>query len=605
MGELAADAFLILAAIVVARLPESWLVRTQLRAAVGGRLTGWVDDQSAAGRQKERAFEARLAARYPDDFLVQMAVALRNVPPNSAAFPPSDHSLPLDAVSRQEARVGSLASSRLRELTKRFNNRPELYAAIVRNMARSEVGLNNRRGEQNALSADDKTLFSTAPNLNAPRALSYWDAACTQGERLDPENAYFPAMRAIGFYAQHEDDRATDALERVGNAPSCNDYAGGETEAQWRLMALKLGDGQNAEPGAIPRLGEYAGLCYWHYSALRQLARVATAQAIQAEQRGDLAEGFRIRHAVARFGATLRASPNSGFISPRVGVAITATATLRPGGAPAIIESDEAERREKCQAAYKAFLFRTGHGDEARFIDWENDARTQIDAIYRDAQNLPGNENDLRSFGQLCAAWAVGIGLLTNAFVITLAGGLAALYRRFAPRFARYKNASPHGKGVWIAFHGVGLLLIGAGLCALGRNGGALSASGFGFGLMDILSAFHNEIGLRCVLFGIGATSVGGALVPLVIFFAFRSRRRRVAVGVRVAHGLTRSTVPVTLGLLALYVGVAWWTMGKEANYTYQLQRVVQGEGPYFAERLNRPWPGAYRQNEQNKETNQ
>ena len=559
-----------------------WLIRAQATSAAGGRLAGWVDDQTIAGRQNERAKEAQIAKENPDDFPLQMAVALRNVPVNGTLTPPSQTHLHLDELSGQNERVGQAAANRLRGLIPRFSERPALHATILRYLSVWAVRL-PERGEADLLSAEPRSIPSAPikPAVNAPEALQAWEKACVAGEKMDPQNAFFPTMRAIGLFAQNRDEAAEAALLKAGRLTYFNDYTNDETRAMWHLMEQKNG----GEPGAVPRLAQSVSLTFSHYALLRQLARVVTVRAMQAEIQGDVEKGFKLRHAVAHIGAVMRANGSGSVIGALVGEAVTEISYLRPGGIPASLSGNG--WHEAIQTTYQAYLERTGHTDEAQFVAYENDARKQVAAIMKAAQSRPEEGGILLVYGRLTAVWAIGIALLSNALVVLLAGGAAALYRRFLSRYISGACLTHR-----ILF-GAGLVLVGGtGLFALGCYGGTLAAASLGCGLMDLISGVQNEFARTTAAFAVGAASVVGVLAPLFVWLAIRSRWTRVPVGYGIAHGLVRATLPVSAGLLVAYAGVAHWTLLEEGQLTLNQAFMVGGEGRYFAELTGKPWPG-------------
>ena len=558
-----------------------WLLKAQAKGAVGARLVGWVDDQSAAGRQNARNVDAHIAAQNPDDFQTQMAVALRNVPARNAPISSEDQKVSLDAWGRQQGRVGHDAAKRLRGLLPRFGGEPALHATILRNMARADVGLWNRK-ESDVLTNDenDKTqpLFpaSAAADANTPEAFRNWNRACIAGENLDPNNAYFPAMQAVSLFAQNRDNEAEAALLQASRAAYYNDYCSDEPRAIWHLMEQTGG-----EPGAIPRFAEYASVCFWQYAPLRQMARLATVRAMNAEVAGDTERGFKLRQAVGRFGATLQMSEQGSLIMALVGGNIARTSFLRPDGLP--LTPEEQGGREKTTNAYREYLLRTNHAGEVEFVDWETRADKQVRAAGAAGIRLPQNDNRFTAFGRLTAAWAVGMVLLSNVFVVLLAGGLAWVYLRIAPLLTGLAR---------FAGHVLGSVGVCGGLFALGCYCGAVRAAGFGLGLTALMSGTQNAD--TVTLTAIAAVSAAGALAPLLFAHIKASRRARIPVAFGIADGLVRTALPVA-GVLSVCYGITFgWTSSEEAKLSDYLRHVSHNEGPYLAQKTGLPWPAPF-----------
>lgn len=87
---------------------------------------------------------------------------------------------------------------------------------------------------------------SSRPNpqsLIPPAAehLAAYDRDAKEGERLDPDNAYFPLMRAVGLFAARRDKEAIEAIERASRKPRWEDYTNEEAEAHLHLLAKAFG----------------------------------------------------------------------------------------------------------------------------------------------------------------------------------------------------------------------------------------------------------------------------------------------------------------------------------------------------------------------------
>ncbi len=152
--------FLIIAPVVVLAVlvwhpATGWLVRRQLNPAP--ILDALEVEHSISGVR-----EAEIARRYPDDYQVQLAWAIRGVDG--------------DRVRRLQA------------LLERFGDRPALCAHILRYASGNQVDI--RRPEQNL----GATVPMPPPSLPPPPAeeLEELERVAILGEQLDPDNAFFP-----------------------------------------------------------------------------------------------------------------------------------------------------------------------------------------------------------------------------------------------------------------------------------------------------------------------------------------------------------------------------------------------------------------------------
>ncbi len=183
-----------------------FLAQSQLCVPVPGNVA------SIAGSQlgvRPDPFEGKLAIqpavavaeRYPDDLQIQIAKA--------------SLSLPDDGSNSSLAKL-----RRLRALAGRFENSPSLYANILRYEAQGEIRVHHNV-EQKALGGEplpdvvlQKARSIEAQGASVP-AFAAYDRDAAAGERLDPDNAYFPFMRAVGLFSARRDEAALEAIARA------------------------------------------------------------------------------------------------------------------------------------------------------------------------------------------------------------------------------------------------------------------------------------------------------------------------------------------------------------------------------------------------------
>src|SRR5579871_2874965 len=175
-----------------------WLVRSQLSlliptpaAVAPWSFPGIETTQAAHEVAQRRSHETALLK--PDDFLLQYAAAV--------VVPPADGNLSSD-----------VKVQRLRELTHSFPDRPTLYAAILRFATQHQIKVDR---DEIRMMTDDPNFqihpVATEP-YNTPEQLTAFDQDAAVGERLDPDNAYFPFLRSIGLFAARRDAEALAAL---------------------------------------------------------------------------------------------------------------------------------------------------------------------------------------------------------------------------------------------------------------------------------------------------------------------------------------------------------------------------------------------------------
>lgn len=475
-----------------------------------------------------------------------------------------------------------------------------------------------------------------------PQALARFDEWAATGERLDPNNSYFPAMRAVGLYAARRDKEATDALDRAANKPMWREYYAQEVEGAW-----KLSEAQYGETGTIARSAVAAAVLFPHYAQLRVMSRVATAQAVAMEQRGDHAEGLRIRKAVARVGAKMRADGQS-IITNLVGIAITQIAEARPGGAAPIPSSGNGDggkqRTAQIRKAYADYLTHIGQPDEAAWITQENINNDAARDAFKRSSELGLWSSD--SLLKLVRAWGVGIALLASALWILAMGAFASVLARTRP--VRLGDGSPGPVRAGL-FSAVALLLVSvvtlglasafgqddtlvppaamAGLTvltapllwairgqerrglavgqfALTLLGAALfvgvtaamafgpahfvitGLNGLGFGDDEISTDFV----ARCAL--LAATVPIMLLLPALIVAGVWCKRSGLPYGAALVRTVRRGALPTASVLLTCYVVSAVKTLQLEAQSMAELREMLHHEGRYVARLAGAALPG-------------
>ncbi len=633
-----------LALLLLFALPATgWLVRSQLRLCVGASVRSWQETfgpvrGSDEGQSWNRQ-QAAAAARRPDDFGIQFAAALHGVRAKGGAA-----SAPLPDMG------DTGRQARLEALLPRFGDRPALHAALLRFATQGAIRV-GRDDEQNHLTGKATPARRNESNRvgtrqNTPEALAAFDAHAAAGERLDPDNAYFPFMRSVGLFAAHKDDEARAALLRAGDKPGWNEYVTEEAEGLWRLSTAANGE----EPGAASRLAVSAAILFPHYAQLRSVARLVAAQAMTTEQAGQVEQGFALRRALAHTGAKMRVDGTS-IITNLVGEAIRGIAGARPGAAPPLPDSVKGnERAQRLLNVYCTYLEQIGHPEHARWYRAEAATRAQTRAVW----NASSNESAAggKPFWTLLGWWAAGVLTLTNVVFVALLGAGAAWLLRVSPRLQAGVAMTPAARvavalgtlaplliliaaktltdfGAPLVCGVVLFVLLGALLVLAGRRGGLraiLHALGLAAGtallvafmgtlawsaaagpqsplyachqFSDWFSGSDNSgpLGLNddgtlvFALFGAGAAVVVPTL--LIGALALVSRVVRVPASVGIVRGLRGLALPVACALLFLYAGLVIQTARQETRMRGELAESVHHEGRYLARLAGQPWPG-------------
>lgn len=131
--------------------------------------------------------------------------------------------------------------------------------------------------------------------------LAEFDITALQGERLDPNNAFFPMIRAVGLFQTHRDADAIASLKRAGNDSRWDDYKPEELDVRIQLYSNYLGD-----RSALERVSLQSAILFPSYAKLRHLAFLATYESMTAERNGHPEKRFAIRNALMRIGSLMR-----------------------------------------------------------------------------------------------------------------------------------------------------------------------------------------------------------------------------------------------------------------------------------------------------------
>ena len=242
---------------ILTLLPATgWLVRTQQGAEL------------LVGRLLVPASPDRVAREHPDDYLLQQYSAVQHEFEIKPEFPGC-------VSSYQDISANVLPG--IKALSARMPDHPGPYAVILRLLCgnpkfrivepdyfpivttrpHQERGLlmpkNVRRAvmrgppEAHGMSAANlrtpgtqrnppPRMFAPEPRpVATPAEFAEFDRAAAEGERLDPDNAYFSIMRSAGLYASHHDVDAVSAVLRAGSKSRWNDYEMDDIRGAFRL----------------------------------------------------------------------------------------------------------------------------------------------------------------------------------------------------------------------------------------------------------------------------------------------------------------------------------------------------------------------------------
>ncbi len=485
---------------------------------------------------------------------------------------------------------GQTAVQYARSLAPRFPDNPSLRANILRYATQEEIHLNRPDSSGNLLSANPAPQSSagnypggsrdeppTAPQLAA------FDADAAVGERLDPDNAYFPFMRAVGLFAAHRDDAGLAAVERAGREHEWREYSGDEVEGRWRISEAALGGREG-----ISRMATAGALLFPHYQKLRAAARLVAVKAVQAEQDGRPQEGLALRLSLARCGDLMRAQ-STPLIGSLVGIAISAISRSRPGGVPAAARPQGVPADQWAKErldAYCEYVTRLGHPEAAREARAQDAAGSQVRRLIS-GDLIFGSR--LLALARLSISLAVGWVLAANVLLLLLLSGLALGLSRLSP--LRDRRAPPLAVSLGVA---LAVLLALGGLAAWQIHEAASPART----LLDMLptSGGGQDGGpspQAPLLLGLAF----GAAFPclLLLTSSIKAKVRCLPQAVGLVEGFRDSAPPLACALALLYCGLTLWTVHQESAVNSSLARSLHGEGQALAAQTGKAWPGPVR----------
>ncbi len=476
-----------------------------------------------------------------------------------------------------------------------------------------------------------------------PTALAAFEADAAAGERLDPDNAYFPFMLAAALFCAHQDQAGLAAIRRASTKHVWREYFDDEVEGRWRINDAIYGGREDISSTAIS-----AALLFPHYAGLRAAARVVAYKAILDEQAGQPEAGLAKRQALARCGE-LMGIQSTVIIGNLVGVAINEISRTRPGGSPPLKAApgqDSGLLAQKRLDLYCDYVTRIGHPEAAVEARSDYQAWQQIHLVMSEVSGsvFGSRMTDLiRLAGALMASWV----LLPNALSLLVFGLIATGLSRLPQIQVRRPLPAGAAVGFWSIMPSVAVFaaiytgaasgyfpayvvllvpLIVAGLAALvlpGRRrlvATGLLAAGVTLGAIGLLGLLvswqlHGGMGAASTLTQLvpasgddsdtGTDAWNNPRVQTLLWAAFEmaiplllaivlsivSRVKRVPVSAGLAGGFRAVMPPLVCGMMLVYGGLVLWTVQQEARANYGLERSLHGEGQYLAQTTGQAWP--------------
>lgn len=572
-ARLAGVAIGVLAALML--IPSTrWILRSQTRLLLGFDPTVRADTQSPfpASFPEER-WKAMLKDR-PNDVAMHMAHAIRSA----------------------TSYVNDESKSVLMEfepLIQRFPNEPSVYAAALRAATMREVTF-SRPGDSDRLSGrspegkGDQSKPPPPPRSPdgkgdplkpppSPEVLALFDRYAARGEQLDPDNAFFPAMRAIGHFAGGNDEDASRDFLRAGGKARWHDYVQDEVRGLWKVSELR-GEGSNT----LERMASAYSVLLPHMAMYRTSARAAILHALDLEEAGRTEDGIALRLATARTGSLMR-QDGSYLITNLVGIAVTKISILRPGGAPALrdekgVAGDQrtSDDRNALDArrlsTLSAYLEQNGHAQDAQ---WYRNELAKGEKVLKIARTV--SPTMTREGYRVISGWLAGQFLLANAIWTLLLAGVAALSLRGFDYLFGKTEVKRRPAQTLLTLVIVALMLVFVKIIT------AIQGQAYSRGLTSW--AVGNDTGEQW-----GNLFLLGVVIPAVLLLVVSVITKIKGTDSALVR-FVRAAVPTAFVLFLLYGGTVLFTARETAIANQVMEKVVQHEGRYFAMRAGEPWP--------------
>lgn len=486
---------------------------------------------------------AEVAQQHPDDYLIQLASLV-------------EHRFPSEV--------------NLHELLPRFGDRPALLAHILRYDVAQRVRI--RRAEETAFYPPSQRPNPQRLVPPSPEYLAAYDRVAAEGEQLDPENAYFPLMRAVGLFAAHRDEEAIEAIERASRKPRWDDYTREEAEARLHLLTTAFG-----RQCAFSEFLNASVVFETHWTGIRSVARMVLYLAHREEKAGRPEKGANLRLSILRCASLIRAQSSSS-IGALVAAAMEGSAVFSPDNVRRPNETEE-QRRLRIRERFPDLLRRMRRDADASWVQREFAAMNRAGSIIREGS---APHKWLQMPLRLVRAWTM------NMLWLSLFLGVLLLWLAYS-----VLDRTPLRRGI-APYVALLMILLIAGVLLMLSPWASFPAQMLAtLAYLVKAEGFQPEfITAPPLIFRVAAaTSVVFLLLMMVtaagIWGLIRGRDPDVAL----VEGVRQGAMPIAGVLLTLYLVSVLHTARLETAWQQELQALRQHAGKYYAKQLGKTWP--------------
>lgn len=520
------------------------------------------------GTGAERAKEMAFVAQYPDDVAIQFGGALRQSVSSASGQG-------FDSKERAE---------QLRTVAAKFPDHPEILAATLRAESQAEVLVHRPEASQfleNKPAKNTGNVVIKPPKLSDPAVVNRFIDQCREGERVDPDNAYFPLLRAMAHTELRQDKDAFAALHVAASKKVWREYIPEEFVAN-----RTVNRGVYGQAGLIPEMAISAAILFPHYSSLRELSRVVASEAIRMEMKGNYAAGLSLRRDLFDVSEKVR-NESTTLIGSLVGGAMLDTSRMRPAGVlpfKAKQSRPDGPTFEEAKVARdinrKRFVeFAKKHGEGAFAERVVESAR--VGDLIRDISRKGSDRGiyGMESVTRLAIGQGTALILLANVLWMLIIGAIATAVVR-TPRFVAGNRLAP---GPFVAaVAGIGVAMLAS---------GALTGMSVGY-TVSAVSGMTGEAGTMFPMAAITAGMVVAFPMLLTIILAiWAALNKRASFTRTITGGFAAASLPIATVMVLAWGAIVYYCAGLDAQGTAELVEMLQHEGKYLARIIGEKWP--------------
>lgn len=362
----------------------------------------------------------KLARSEPSDLLLQIGTVAAQVD---------------QPLSNDEPYPTEWEARHLLKLLHHYPSSPALHALLVRTLLKENLITSLKGGSPSrvptpAANANNLLYVSTAHGQLLKQTLE-------AGERLEPQNAFWPALLSYLYFANHQDKLGEHFLEQVQRTSMWNSHLYEQLEGEWLLYAKVYGD-----QGALQELEPLTLLSFPHLQALRAMAFHVVALSERLLQKENVAEAFRLHHALACLGAIMRDTAPWAY-EALFGTELVLLASSE--GMPSVLRESlivSEQRRENATSSYFAILRKEGGDNEVGWLAKEVQKSLQVRkaiGLARSAAPYDGVPPGI-PLKPLLTAWMMGVFTLQQMVGLGMAWAgvsLLAFCERRLPRWGK------------------------------------------------------------------------------------------------------------------------------------------------------------------------